>query len=129
MNSPVRLQFPKKTKTSRRKIFVDRMRKTIRPLAVSFYKKSGVEVPSSIIDEVTELIVGDIMSTVVGNPDFATKILDPQVSNREALMEKLYHDLLKAAGEEKPFAFVGKGGPDKPSEGCGKKRAGKRASA
>jgi hypothetical protein len=131
-NNTVRLEFPRKSKSVRRKIFVNRTRKTIRALATAFYEKSGVEVPAATVDAVTDSIVDDIMSTIATKPDFARKILDPEVTNRDALMEKLYRDVLTAArGDNEPFAFVKNDGPEKREQGnagCGKKRK-RKASA
>lgn len=98
--------FPKKSRSRRRKIFVQRARKTIRPVVRSFYDKTGANIDSGEIDLLTKQIVAEIVDMVTSTETFGTTILRPDIKDQEALMESLYTAAREAgdAGETVRFS-------------------------
>ena len=87
--------FPKKSRSRRRKIFVQRARKTIRPVVQSFYEKTGARIERGDIDILTNQIVADIVDTVDGNEAFVTTVLRPEIGDQTALLEALHTAVLQ----------------------------------
>jgi hypothetical protein len=100
MDKPLKLEFPKKSNSKRRRIFKDRTRERVRQLARTFYHASKNPVSGATVDDITATILDDYVE-LARDPDFSTKILHPNVKTDDDLIEKLYSDL-QSYSEEKP---------------------------
>lgn len=102
----LKLEFRGKSNSRRRRIFRERARAVIRPLAVSFYEKNEISASPAAIDAVTDAVVEDIISIVRKKPGFTTEVLEPELAKQEALYRKMYEELQRTVSAEKPFAFI-----------------------
>src|ERR1700751_4070185 len=100
------MEFPKKPRRKRQRIFKERVRPSIRTLVSRFYNKNDIGASDALVDSVTDAVIDDIIAAVRKNPDFVAKKLNPEVTDREKLLDRLHSALQMAVKDEKPFAYI-----------------------
>lgn len=97
-----KLYLPRKQQKLRTKIFRDRARKYIKPLAVEFYRSQGA-LPKKGIDKVVDSIVDDIVRLMNSEPEFLYEDQNPHIKTEDDLLDKLVDDVIEKCGESLDF--------------------------
>jgi len=105
----LKLEFPKKANSKRAKIFRNRARALLRPLAVSFYEKVDVNVRESTINQLTDAIIDDLIGLSKKHRKISSEVIAPDGKDEGQLLDQLYsrlEDVKKKQGINTLFNFV-----------------------